>query len=165
MLKPASLLLLTLLSFTVTVHAQQTLGDRIIKAGTDWLIGEWEGTDDDGRTLQQTFSWDLDKHVVTSRSKTPRWEIKGTTGWNPETDEAVYVGFSNRGGAVKGTWKEHEGSPMLKIKVVDQEGRSWSGAVVYKKKDASTMDVQIFGLDGGGDLEGAPQTTITYKKK
>jgi len=158
-------LLLALLSFTVTVRAQQTLGDRIVEAGTDWLIGEWEGSDDEGGTLLQTFSWDLDKHAMNSRSKTPRWEIKGTTGWDPEKHKAVYVGFSNRGGAIKGTWGKHEGSPMLKLKATDLEGRSWSGAVVYKKKDASTMEVQIFGLADDGELDESRQTSITYKKK
>jgi hypothetical protein len=152
-------------SFPLSSHAQSVLEDRMAKAGTDWLIGEWEGKDENGQTLQQTFSWDLDKHVVNSQTKNPRWEIKGTTGWNPETGHAIYVGFSNRGGALKGTWGERDGSPILTLKAMDQEGRSWSGAVVYKKKDASTMEVQIFGLNDDGSVKDTAQSTLTYKKK
>ena len=160
------LLVLALLSFTGATHAQSSLGDKVIEAGHDWLIGHWEATDDDGRTLHQSFAWDLDKHVIAMVTKNPRWEIKGMTGLNPEKEaEAVFVGFSNRGGAVKGRWSKKDGSPMLRIKAMSQDGNAWEGAVVYKKINGTTMEVQLFGVDDNGQLKESVETTLTYRKK
>lgn len=143
----------------------QSLSDVIKENNGDWLIGNWEATDNDGNTHTQTFKWELGKNVVVSHNKNPRWEIMGMTAYNADTEEVTYVGYSNRGGRVTGTWNDREGSPILRVKAQGSDGQSWEGAVLYKKIDDKTMRIEMFRVDDNGDVEDEARGGMEFKRK
>ena len=159
------LLAIALLGSTATLQAQSTLESLVQEAGFSWLLGKWKASNSEGQTLRQSFSWDLKKNVVVGETIDPEYQVKTLTGIAPDREEPVLVGFSSRGGAVRGVWRDRDGSPLLTLRASDREGRTWRGAILYKKIDGDTMEVRVFGLDEVGEPKPTPEARLTYRRE
>lgn len=146
-------------------RAQRTLADLVAEAGAEWMIGEWVGYTGNGEPMTQKVSWDLDKHVVSMHFQSPMFEIKSMTGLDPATGQARYVGFSNRGGALSGTWQEEAGWPMLRLQGTNADGQSWKMALVYRRVDENAMAVEIYGLDDADHLIRPARNITEFKRR
>jgi len=165
MKKLLTLITLSLFGSLATLQAQQTLADLVAEVGGEWLVGDWVGYSDNGDELVQTIHWDLDKHVIAIHFKTPRFEIKSMTAVDPTSGNVKYIGFSNRGGALTGTWQEESGWPLLRVKAVNQDGQTWKGALLFQRVDDNTMKIEIFRVDEDGELIYPARTSTEFKRK
>ncbi|MGA4577530.1 hypothetical protein [Limisphaera sp. VF-2] len=162
------LLILTtcvLLGLHCHAQAQRSLADLVAEAGAEWMIGEWVAHTGNGDPITQKVSWDLDKHVVTMHVQSPMLEVKSMTGLDPATGQARYVGFSNRGGALTGTWQEEGGWPMLRLQGTNPDGRAWKMALVYKRVDENTMAVEIYSLDESDNVVRPARNVTEFKRR
>lgn len=158
-------LVLALLSCLAAAQGQQTLAEMVDQAGAEWMMGNWVSEDENGQAIDLSFAWALDKHAILLDRKDSRWEIKSMTAVDPESGEVKYVGVSNRGGIILGTWSEESGNPLLKFNVRGREGRSWKGAVLFKSAGDQNLLVEYFATDDSNNLVEPAQAKFVFKRK
>src|SRR5262245_19165291 len=100
--------------FFLRAQGQESLRDLVSEAKTEWMVGKWEATGDNGETITLDIQWDLDKHVMLMHVTTPNMESKGYTFVEPGTREAKYVSFDNRGSVGKGAWSMESDELVLR---------------------------------------------------
>ena len=153
------------LSASVALQAQQSLEEVVQEAGVQWAFGRWKGQTENGDTIIQQVRWDLDKHIVAHRGQIgDQIKFMGITGVNPETGDATYTGFDNRGGTSKGTWTMEGGDLVLRIEGVSPDGNTWKGAVVFAQAGDKKLEMRMHSLDQWGDLEYPARFSITLTK-
>jgi len=154
-----------LAALSLDARAQVTLADRVSEGNAVWMLGTWEGQTESGDTFTQTFSWDLEKHMILSHWKGSSMETKGMILLDPESGEVEYLAASNRGGLLKGVWQPEGDALVLTMTAISQEGRTWKAAVVHRQVDANTMKVEFFPFDPDGNRASEPAMSTELKKK
>jgi hypothetical protein len=157
---------LLLLGCLTTVQGQQTpLAELVDRAGAGSMMGDWVGEGENGETINMSIAWDLDKHMILLHRKDPRWEVKSMTAVDPESGEVKYVGVSNRGNLILGSWTGKDSQPVLKVNVRGGEGRSWKGALLFKAAGDQTLQVEYYATDDSDNLVEPARRTYTFKRK
>jgi len=146
-------------------QAQPKLAELVAEVNGEWMLGEWVAYTESGEEMTQKVSWDLDEHVVVMHFQAPMLEVKAMTGLDPASGQVKYVGFSNRGGALTGTWGEADGWPLLRLRGANADGQVWKMALLYKRVDDKTMRVEIHGMDGADNVIQPARTTTQFKRK
>ncbi len=146
--------------------AQQSLREIVTEFGYDWLAGRWIATTDDGTTIQLVYKWELNGHLLAVDFKMGQYASRGMI-FNLQSEEkATQVSVDNRGGRSKATWAGREdGSLVSKTERVNAEGEVQKSAAVYKKVDAKTMKIALYGLDENGELNDESWFTMDFKRQ
>ena len=158
-------LVLALLGCMTAAQGQQTLAELVDQAGAEWMIGNWVSEGENGQTIDLSFAWALDKHAILLDRKDSRWEIKSMTAVDPESGEVKYVGVSNQGAIILGTWSEESGNPVLKFHARGREGRSMKGAVLFKSGGDQKLQVDYYATDDWNNLIEPAQAKFVFKPK
>lgn len=158
----ATTILIILTSSTV---AQQSLRDIAKEYGTDWLVGQWTATTDDGTVIQLVYRWELDGHLVTVDFKMGEYASRGMIFYVPGEEKATGLSVDNRGGRAKATWEAQDDKLVSKSEHVDAEGEVRKYAAVYSKVDTKTIKIALYGLDQDDELTDEPWFTMDYKRK
>jgi len=158
----ATAILIILTSSTV---AQQSLRDIAKEYGTDWLVGQWTATTDDGTVIQLVYRWELNGHLVTVDFKMGEYASRGMIFYVPGEEKATGLSVDNRGGSTKATWEAQDDKLVSKSEHVDAEGEVRKYATVYSKVDTKTIKIALYGLDQDDELTDEPWFTMDYKRK
>jgi len=145
--------------------AQQSFRDLAREYGADWLVGRWAATTDDGTEIQLVYRWELDGHLLTVDIKMGEYASRGMIFYVPGEEKATAVSVDNRGGRTKGTWEVQDGKLVSKSERIDAEGKVQKSAAVYKKVDAKTINIALYGLDEDGELNDESWGSLDFKRQ
>ena len=158
-------LILALVGCVSAAQAQPSLAELVDQAGAEWMIGNWVSEGENGETISLSTAWALDKNVILLDRKDSRLEIKSMTAVDPQSGEVRYVGVSNHGGIILGTWTEESGNPVLKFKAHGRDGRSLKGAVVFKSGADQTLLAEYYPIDDSDNLVEPAKAKFVFKRK
>ena len=145
--------------------SQQSLGDLVTEGGYDWIIGKWTATTDDGQAIELTYQWQLEKHAIAGYFKMGIYESRNLIYYVASQDKVVQVGVDNQGGSSKAVWEPSGEKAVCKSEDVRADGQVNKMGLVYSNVDAKTMKVEVFEIEGGGELSGYPWATVEMKRK
>jgi len=145
--------------------AQQSFRDLAREYGADWLVGRWAATTDDGTEIQLVYRWELDGHLLTVDIKMGEYASRGMIFYVPGEEKATAVSVDNRGGRTKGTWEVQDGKLVSKSERIDAEGKVQKSAAVYKKVDAKTINIALYGLDEDGELNDESWGSLDFNRQ
>jgi len=165
-LKTALLTLVVMLVVCTTqAAAQQSLGDLAKEYGVDWLVGNWVTTTEEGEKLQLIYRWKLNKHLITMQIKVGEFEYLGMVFYKPMDEQVIQVGADNRGGGSRGLWTVEGDKAILKIEYTDTYGETRRFAAAHSRIDKTTMKVELYGVDEGGNIADEPWSSSQYKRQ
>jgi hypothetical protein len=155
-----------LIIWSSSAAAQQSLRDLAKEYGTDWLAGRWTAKINDDTTILLVYKWELNGHLMTVDLKMGQYASRGMIFYTPDGENATQVSVDNMGSRSKGKWEvRDDGTLVLKSEYVDAEGKVRKRATVYKKVDAKTMKIALYGLDENGELNDEPLFTTEFKRQ
>ena len=134
----ASALFLT--SFVTLPLQASPLSDLVETHNLGWLLGSWATGDGN---VKLVYEYRLDKNIIGVKFQMDGREAEGMIALKPGTQESLYVAVDNEGGVSRGTWKEHEGNPLLKVTISGREGEM-KIASEHINVDANTMRVRVY---------------------
>ncbi len=142
----------------------QMLGALVSEAGYEWLIGKWNGTDEDRpRELENKLI--LDKHAALMDVRIGDFQYRGLMMYVPSRQEILQVGADNTGGSWKSTWDEGAEGPVHKIERTRADGTRQKMEHVYVKVDNDTFMVKEYLVETGGYRAFEPRGEITFKRQ
>lgn len=144
--------------------AQGTLGDLMAQYGYGWILGQWQGTDDEGLTSQVKYALTLDKHAGTVDVKMGQFAYHGMVMFVPAREEVVQIGADNMGGYWKGTWTEDYEGLVNRHERVQADGGSEKMEHVYVKVDDGTVKVKRYGVGADGYRSSTPRAGLTLNR-
>ena len=145
--------------------AQQSFRDLAKEYGTDWIVGRWAATTDDGTEIQLVYKWELEGHLLSVDFKMGEFVSRGMIFFVPGEEKVVQVGVDNRGGRSKGTWEEQDGKLVSKSERIDADGNVQKSATVYTKVDAKTIKIALYGVDQYDELNDEPWGSLDFKRQ
>jgi len=145
--------------------AQQSLRDIAKEYGSDWLVGRWAATTDDGTEIQLVYRWELNGHLLAADIKMGEYASRGMIFYVPGEEKATAVSVDNRGGRTKGTWEVQDDKLVSKSESIDAESNVQKSATVFSKVDAKTIKIALYGLDQYGELNDEPWFTMNFKRQ
>lgn len=144
--------------------AQQSLRDIAKEYGSDWLVGRWTATTDDGTEIQLIYRWVLDGHAMMVDLKMGEYASHGMIYYVPGEEKATAISVDNRGGMSKGTWEAQDGKLISKSEHV-YAGTTRKMAVIYSKVDAKTINVELYAVDQDDKLSDEPWGRLDFKRQ
>jgi len=159
----AALLATAMLAFNA--DAQETLAGRVDAGGAGWMLGTWEGQTENGDSFTQTFTWELEQHMILSHWQSPRMQTKGVILLDPQSDQVQFIAGSNRGGLLKGVWNPEGDALVLTLTAISPEGETWKAAVSHRRIDADTMQVDFYPIGADGTRESTAAMSTQLKRK
>ena len=145
--------------------AQENLGSLMEQSGSEWLVGKWAGESPDGQEYMMEYKWELKPHVLSVHFKGLGFEYHGIIFYKADTEEVVQIGVDSNGGTGKGTWLAEYGKAMMKSEHTGEYGEVSRMGFVYSNVDASTMKLELYGLDEYGALGDDPGMTLEFKRQ
>jgi len=163
----AATLLLAALSMAVPspVYAAQPLGTLVSEGGFDWMAGTWITTTGQGETIEVTYKWAVEKHVIAVHYKSSSgFDYHGLIFYRATEDKIVHVGADNLGGVWEGTWDSDGRRAIMEFANTRANGDIRRGSAASSRFDAETMKVEMYLVQ---DIEPGdePMATMTYKRK
>ena len=136
------------------------------KVGLGRLIGNWVSTTDDGGTVDLSYRWGLNKHVVISRFEMAgRYSGFGLVYYDPTKGKIVHAGIDSVGGLGRGFWQISDDKAVWKLNYVGPNSERRKMGIVYTRSGAKTLKMEYFGLDDNGELAGEVQRTTEFQRK
>jgi hypothetical protein len=157
----AAILIIT----TTGASAQQKLGDFVAEGGFDWIIGNWEASNDQGDKIELIYKWELDKHMVSMLLKWPNNEYRAMIFYNAVEDKIVQVTVDNQGGTGKGTWEPNGDKAVLKHEHTGSDWQTNKMGFVHSKVDDNTMRWDIHELYSSGEIADYSSFSIEFKRQ
>lgn len=136
---------LTLSAFAMSVGAQDGgLAGKLSEAGAEWLIGEWTGTDPEGRPFTLTYAQLFDGQAGSVHFKSEGMEMKGLIAVDPSSDDVRQFSVTSTGELVSGTWYDEGGDLILDVSWTTTNGSYNQRSYVYNRVDAKTVKVVMY---------------------
>ena len=154
-----------LVIWTGSTVGQQSFRDLAKEYGSDWLVGRWTATMDNGTTILLVYKWELDGHLITVDFKMGEYASRGMIFYVPTEEKVTQVSVDNRGGRTKATWEPQDDKLISKSERVDAEGNVQKNATVYSKVDAQTIKIALYGVDEDGELADEPWGSLDFKRQ
>jgi hypothetical protein len=166
-----SMILVTLL-FTAFIVGQpsaalgaQPLAALVSEAGFDWMAGTWVTTTDRGDTIEVTYKWAVENHVVAVWYKASNGFVySGLIFYKAAEGKIVHIGADNQGGFWEGTWDVDGRRAIMTFANTRADGQIQRGAAANSQIDTDTMKVETY-LAQNGELDDEPMVTQTYTRK
>lgn len=137
------------------------LGDLLAQNGYGWILGQWQGTDDQGRTSQVKYALTLDKHAGTVDVKMGSFAYHGLVMFVPSREEVIQIGADNMGGCWKGTWGEDYEGLVNRHECARADGSTENMEHVYVKINDGTVKIKQYAVEAGGYRASTPRATLT----
>jgi hypothetical protein len=154
-----------LVAFSASAAAQETLGDLVMQAGYDSMMGTWKGSDDEGRSCTLEYKWALDKHAITVDVSMGDFRYRGMIMFIPSTQEVIQVGADNMGGTWNGTWDEDYEGVVNRSERLEPDGTKQRMEHVYITVDANTFKVKEYPVEADGWRASSPRGELTFKRQ
>jgi hypothetical protein len=135
-----------------TASAQESLRDQVQNHGADWMVGEWKGTNAQGRAVEVEYEWELEGHALEVDLTIGDDHYKGLIFRRPAEGDVVEVGADSRGGTTRSTWELKEGALVTKRTGTRPDGQVVRVAVVNKQVDADTFVATLHPLSTEGEV-------------
>lgn len=145
--------------------AQGTLGDLLAQNGYDWIIGQWQSTDDQGRTSQAKYALTLDRRAGLVDVKIGRFLYHGLVMFVPSREEVIQIGADNMGGFWKGTWSEDYEGVVNAHEYVRPDGSTDKMEHVYVKVDDGSFKVKQYAVEAGGYRASTPRGELRFRRQ
>ena len=145
--------------------AQESLASLMEQSGSGWIVGKWAGESPDGQKYTIEYKWELKPHVLSVHFKGFDFEYHGIIFFKASEEQVVQIGVDSRGGNGKGVWEAEYGKAIMKSEHAGEYGEVSRMGFVYSKVDASTMKLNLYGLDEYGALDDEPGTTLEFKRQ
>jgi len=144
--------------------AQGPLGDLMAQYGYKWILGQWQGTDDEGRSSQVKYALTLDQHAGTVDVQMGQFAYHGMVMFVPAREEVIQVGADNMGGWWKGTWTEDYDGLVNRHERIQTDGTSEKMEHVYVKVNDGTIKVKRYGVGADGYRASTPRAGLTLNR-
>ncbi len=162
--KTMFLLTAILIIWSSSAAARHSLRDHNKGYGVDLLAGRWTAKIDDGITILLVYKWELNGHLMTVDLKMGEYASRGMIFYAPDGEKVTQVSVDNMGSRSKGTFGvRDDGKLVSKSEHVNAEGKVQKSATIYKKLDAKTMKIELYGLNENGELNDEPWFTTEFK--
>ena len=143
----------------------QPLGTLISEGGFDWMAGTWVATSSRGVTIEVTYKWAIENHVISVEYKASNdFTYRGLIFYKATEGKIVHVGADNQGGVWEGTWDSDGQRAIMNFANTRADGQIQKGAATNSRVDADTMKVQTY-LIQNDEMDDEPMVTMTYKRK
>jgi len=143
----------------------QPLGTLISEGGFDWMAGTWVATSSRGVTIEVTYKWAIENHVISVEYKASNdFSYRGLIFYKATEDKIVHIGADNQGGVWEGTWDSDGQRAIMNFANTKADGQIQKGAAANSRVDADTMKVQTY-LVQYGEMDDEPMVTMTYNRK
>lgn len=154
-----------LIIWNSAASAQESLASLMEQSGCEWIVGKWAGESPDGQKYAIEYKWELKPHVLSVHFKGFDFEYHGIIFFNASEERVVQIGVDSRGGNGKGIWDAEYGRATMKSEHAGEYGEVSRMGFVYSNVDASTMKLELYGLDEYGALDDDPGTTLEFKRQ
>ncbi|UCD50955.1 MAG: hypothetical protein JSW27_25955 [Phycisphaerales bacterium] len=144
--------------------SQGSLGDMLSQYGYEWILGQWQGTDDQGRTAQVTYGLTLDKHAGLVSVQMGPFAYRGLVMFVPAREEVIQIGADNMGGYWKGTWSEDYEGLVNRHERMQVDGSTEKMEHVYVKIDGGTIKIKQYAVEAGGSRASTPRAELTVSR-
>jgi hypothetical protein len=142
----------------------QSLQEIAKEEGFTWLAGRWTATTDDGDSIDLALKWMVGGHVATMDFAMGETSYHGMIHLSDSEDQAVEIGFDNKGDKTKATW-EPRGDKIVSIREkVGDYGDVQKMGIVFAKGKGRTLTCSIHGIQYG-DISDDAEVTIDFKRK
>jgi hypothetical protein len=145
--------------------AQGPLGALLAQYGYGWILGQWQGTDDQGRTSQVKYALTLDKHAGLVDVKIGRFLYHGLIMFVPSREEVIQMGADNMGGFWEGTWSQDYEGLVNAQEYIRPDGSGQKMEHVYVKVDDGNFKVKQYAVEAGGYRGSTPRGAVTFKRQ
>ena len=147
------------------VNGAQPLGALISEGGFDWMAGTWVTTTSQGVTIEVTYKWAVENHVISVEYKASNdFTYSGLIFYKATEGKIVHVGADNLGGVWEGNWDTDGRRAIMNFANTKADGQTQRGAAANSRVDDDTMKVETY-LVQYGELGDEPAVTMTYKRK
>ena len=165
-LTSATLLLAALLvGLASPANGAQPLGDLISEGGFDWMAGTWITTSSQGVTIEVTYKWAIENHVISVEYKASNgFTYRGLIFYRATEGKIVHIGADNQGGVWEGSWDADGRRAIMNFANTKADGQTQKGSAASSRIDADTMKVETY-LVQYGELSDEPMATMTYNRK
>ncbi len=153
-----------LLAFPTTTKAQASLGDLVQEGNAEWLIGTWVATDDMGQEMVLSYQWQLNKHMLSIKLKTPEFQYQGIIIFLQSEEKVIQVGADNQGRTGKGDWTGEYGIARLTHTLTGDYGQTETTEFAHSQVDKNTMKIDVYEVSRSGAAV-YPSSTIKLKRK
>ena len=154
-----------LVIWSSAASAQDSLGYLMEQSGSEWIVGKWAGESPDGQKITMEYKWELKSHVLSVHFKGFDFEYHGIIFFKAAEEQVIQIGVDNNGGTGKGIWLAEYGKAVMKSEHTGEYGEVSRMGFVYTNVDASTMKLELYGLDEYGSLDNDPGTTLELKRQ
>jgi YD repeat-containing protein len=152
-------------ALTSPAFSAQPLGTLISDGGFDWMAGTWVATNSRGGTVEFTYKWAIENHVISVEYEFPNdFTYRGLIFYKATETKIVHIGADNQGGVWEGTWDSDGRRAILSVAHTRADGQIQKVASANSWVDADTMKVQIY-LIQNGEMDDEPMETVTFKRK
>ena len=150
--KKTSLLITMVLTLLCTgqAWAQSSLGDLVKEGSNEWLIGTWKATLPDGGTVTISYTWELNKNMISTSVDTPEFKSKGIIVFNALDREVKQFSADTKGRTAEGLWTGEYGIAILTQTTKNQYGDKEVTEFTLSQKDANTMSIDITSISNTG---------------
>ena len=143
---------------------QESLKGMIEQEGFGWMAGKWKASTDDGQEILLSYQWAVKGHAVVTNFKMGDNSSQGMIYFDAKEQQVRQFSVDSRGRATKATWDVENGKPTARTKMANEYGETTDVAIAYSKIDASTMKVEVFGLEDG-KLSDYAWFEVSFKKQ
>ena len=155
----------SLVGLSSSAFAAQPLAALVSEGGFDWMAGTWVATSSRGITVEVTYKWAIENHVISVEYKASNdFTYRGLIFYKATEGRIVHVGADNQGGVWEGIWDTDGQRAIMKFENTKADGQIQRGAAANSRVDADTMKVETY-LFENGELSDEPMVTRTYKRK
>jgi len=137
------------------------LGALLAQYGYGWILGQWQGTDDQGRTSQVKYALTLDKYAGLVDVRMGSFAYHGLVMFVPSREEVIQMGADNMGGFWKGTWSEDYDGVVNRHEYIRPDGSTQKMEHVYVKVNDGAIKIKQYAVEAGGYRASTPRATLT----
>ncbi|MHC4074677.1 MAG: hypothetical protein ACYSWW_24175 [Planctomycetota bacterium] len=154
----------SLISLASPTSGVQKLGTLVSEGGFDWMAGTWVATSSRGVTVEVTYKWAIENHVISVEYKASNdFTYRGLIFYKATEGKIVHVGADNQGGFWEGVWDTDGRRAIMKFENTKADGEIQRGTAANSRVDANTMKVETYVKQNGEWSD--PMVTMTYKRK
>lgn len=142
----------------------QTLASLVRDGGIEWMAGTWRGQTDSGDTVEVSYLWELSPSVIVQKFKSPEKQSRGLIYLDATSGKVQHLDVGTNGDVGKGEWLAEDGQATLKYTLQRPDGEIRRLALVFRKVDADSMDVDLCALSAEGRL-GDAWGTMRFRRQ
>jgi len=147
-----------------STSAQENLRALVRSQCTEWVVGQWTGTNSQGRKVEVEYEWALDGHVLEIELVDGQNAYAGLISLRPTDGAVIECGADNGGGMTRAIWREEEGALISERTATRPGGREIRVAVVSRQVDEKTFKATVHALSSDGTLsEDTLETVVLWR--